>query len=166
MIQFITTALQIALAIFGAYMLALWLAMIFWTYHDIRARTQDIYVQVFAVALVVVFNVLGLLLYLMLRPKETIAEAYERSLEEEAILQELEERPHCPSCHRRVEKDFIICPVCQTRLKQQCLHCGRLLQLDWTVCPYCARPAPVAPGVAAPADELAPARPAALRVRA
>ncbi|MER3486603.1 MAG: zinc ribbon domain-containing protein, partial [Chloroflexota bacterium] len=106
--QLLTTALQIAAAIFGAYMLALWLAMVFWTYHDIRSRTQDIYVQVFAVALVVVFNVLGLLLYLMLRPKETIAEAYERSLEEEAILQELEERPHCPSCHRRVEKDFII----------------------------------------------------------
>lgn len=163
--QLLTTALQIAAAIFGAYMLALWLAMVFWTYHDIRSRTQDIYVQVFAVALVVVFNVLGLLLYLMLRPKETIAEAYERSLEEEAILQELEERPHCPGCHRRVEKDFIICPVCQTRLKQECLHCGRLLQLDWNVCPYCARPAPVAPAITDAEGEPAPARTTALRLR-
>jgi RNA polymerase subunit RPABC4/transcription elongation factor Spt4 len=140
--QLIVVVLQVALAIFGAYMLALWLAMVFWTYHDIRARTQDIYVQVFGLALVLAFNVLGLLLYLILRPKETIAEAYERSLEEEAILQDLEERAHCPNCRQRVEKDFVVCPICQTGLKQQCLHCQRLLELDWTVCPYCVHPAP------------------------
>lgn len=69
--------------------------MIVWTYYDIRARSADLYVHIFATALVLVFNVFGLLLYFILRPRETLAEAYERSLEEESLLQELEDRLHC-----------------------------------------------------------------------
>ena len=45
-----------------------------------------------AFLLVLVFSVLGLIIYLILRPRETLAEAYARSLEEEALLQELEEQ--------------------------------------------------------------------------
>ncbi len=89
-------------------------------YYDIRARSQDLYVHIFATALVIVFNVFGLVLYLILRPRETLAEAYERSLEEETLLQEIEERQSCPNCRQRVQSDFMYCPYCQTELKQRC----------------------------------------------
>ena len=69
----IPVILQFLIAFFGAYIVALWFSMIIWTYYDIRARSQDLYVHIFATALVVVFNVFGLVLYLILRPRETLA---------------------------------------------------------------------------------------------
>ena len=136
-INAIPVILQILIAFFGAYLVALWFSMIIWTYYDIRARSQDLYVHIFATALVVVFNVFGLVLYLILRPRETLAEAYERSLEEETLLQEIEERQSCPSCRQRVQPDFMVCPFCHTELKQRCPRCERLLLPRWDICPYC-----------------------------
>ena len=129
--------LQIVIAFFGAYFIALWCSMIIWTYYDIRARSQDLYVHIFATALVVVFNVFGLVLYLILRPRETLADAYERSLEEETLLQEIEERPTCPTCRQRVQPEFMLCPYCHTELRQRCPRCEHLLLPKWDVCPYC-----------------------------
>ena len=73
-------------------------------------------------------------------------QAYERSLEEEALLQEIEERTICPNCRHRVEHDYRICPNCLNKLKDVCLNCEKLVELDWTVCPYCTveRKVPVA----------------------
>lgn len=137
----IPTILQILVAFLGAYLVALWFSMIIWTYYDIRARSQDLYVHIFATALVVVFNVFGLILYFILRPRETLAEAYERSLEEETLLQEIEERHSCPNCRQRVHQDFMFCPYCHTELKHRCPRCDRLLLLRWDLCPFCGNAA-------------------------
>lgn len=81
------------IALYGiAAVAALWLAMIVWTNRDMRARSRDPLAQVFVTAIVALLNVPGLLIYFLLRPRETLAEAYERSLEEEALLQEIEEK--------------------------------------------------------------------------
>lgn len=158
--------LQVLIAFFGAYFIALWFSMIIWTYYDIRARSQDLYVHIFATALVVVFTVFGLVLYLILRPRETLAEAYERSLEEETLLQDIEERQACPSCRQRVQPDYMVCPYCHTELKQRCPRCERLLLLRWDICPYCGNtqlPALARAQEAAPARAETPALPAARR---
>jgi RNA polymerase subunit RPABC4/transcription elongation factor Spt4 len=155
--------LQVLIAFFGAYFIALWFSMIIWTYYDIRARSQDLYVHIFATALVVVFNVFGLVLYLILRPRETLAEAYERSLEEETLLQEIEERQACPSCRHRVQPDFLLCPYCHTELKQRCPRCERLLLLRWDICPFCGNtqlPAMESPAEPAPRASVTAAPPA------
>jgi RNA polymerase subunit RPABC4/transcription elongation factor Spt4 len=123
---------------FVAFGLAVWFSIIVWTLMDIRSRSRDKLVWVFATLLVFLFNVFGLVVYLILRPHETLMQAYERSLEEEALLQEIEERPICPNCRHRVETDYRICPNCQQKLKDACLNCDRLVEVEWTVCPYCA----------------------------
>jgi hypothetical protein len=87
--------------------------------------------------MVVIFGPLGMLLYFLLRPNVTLAELYERSLEEEALLQDLEERPRCPGCSRVVENEWVICPDCHTQLKRICVNCGNKLHLRWNLCPYC-----------------------------
>ena len=94
--SFVTTGLQLILAFVGAFIIALWLSMIVWTFRDARSRSRDIFAILLATLMVVVFGPLGLLLYILLRPPHTLAELYERSLEEEALLQDLEERPRCP----------------------------------------------------------------------
>lgn len=128
------------LAFVGAFVAALWLALVIWTFRDMRSRSRDIFAQILAALVVAVFNLPGLIIYMMLRPKETLAEAYERSLEEEALLQGIEEVEHCPGCGSRVQPDYLVCPACNTKLKKGCRSCGRALNLRWNVCPYCGTP--------------------------
>ena len=130
--------LQIFLAFAAAFFIALWVSMIIWTFRDVRSRSRDVFAIALATLMVVVFGPLGLLLYLLLRPRETLAEIYERSLEEEALLQDLEHRVACPGCRRKIEEDWQVCPDCHTILKKTCLNCGQLLHLRWNICPYCA----------------------------
>lgn len=126
----------------GMVLAAFWLAMIIWTFRDMRARSRDMIAQVIVAFMVAVLTVPGLLIYLFLRPRETLSEAYERSLEEEALLQEIEEKPVCPGCKQRVQDEWQACPSCHTRLKRPCTRCGRMLDLSWDLCPYCATAVP------------------------
>ena len=132
--------IQLLAAFFGAYFLAMWISLVIWTFRDVRARSRDLFLQILSLALVVVFNLPGLVLYFLLRPRETLAEAYERELAEEAMLQDIEEKQACPNCHQKIQSDFLLCPNCRTALKRQCEHCHRLLSLRWTVCPFCGTP--------------------------
>ena len=122
---------------FVAFAVIFWLSLVFWTWRDVRSRTQDVILQVTATGLVAVFNIGGLFIYLIVRPRQTLAELYERQLEEESLLAEMTERQTCPTCHYRVEGDFQICPSCGTKLRRPCPRCDHLLELKWNVCPYC-----------------------------
>jgi RNA polymerase subunit RPABC4/transcription elongation factor Spt4 len=130
-------ALQVLAALGGAYLVALWFVLVVWTFRDIETRSRNVLTQVFSTLLVVLFYVPGVLLYMILRPKETLDAAFQRSLEEEYLLQDLEELPLCKSCQHYVEDDFMICPHCQTHLREACVACTRLVDLRWNVCPYC-----------------------------
>ncbi|MCG3210194.1 MAG: hypothetical protein FOGNACKC_03825 [Anaerolineae bacterium] len=138
--SFVITGLQVVLAFLGAFMVALWLSMIVWAWRDARRRARDVFAVLLATLMVAIFGPLGLLLYALLRPPVTLAEEYERSLEEEALLQDLEERPRCPGCSRQVKEEWILCPDCHTTLQNVCDNCGKTLHLAWTICPYCAAP--------------------------
>jgi len=145
----------------GVWSLLLWLSIIVWVYRDIRERSRDLGLQVLAVFVVIVFfpgfNIPGLALYLMLRPRETLEESYARSLEEEALLREIGDEGMCPSCRRFVERGWRLCPFCATQLKDICTKCDQLLSFNWVACPYCATerrgygsPEPAATSYAAP----------------
>ncbi len=137
-----------------AFVVIFWLSLVIWTFRDIRSRSQDLLSQILATLLVAVFFVGGLFIYMILRPRQTLAEIYERQLEEESLLAEMTERQTCNSCHARIEGDFQVCPSCGQKLKRPCPKCERLLELRWTYCPYCATnlagsPMPSMPGMGA-----------------
>lgn len=140
MVELAFRALQVLAAIGGAYLIALWFVLIVWTYRDIESRSGSVFTQIFSTLLVVLFFIPGVLLYLLLRPKETLDDAFQRSLEEEYLLQDLEDLRLCPGCHRAVESDYVLCPQCQTQLREPCSGCGRLVDVKWPVCPFCALP--------------------------
>jgi len=150
----VIVALQILLAFGGAFLLAIWISLIVWTFRDIRSRSRDIFAILLATLMVAIFGPLGLVIYFLLRPHTTLAELYERSLEEEALLQDLEERIVCPGCRRKVEPDWLVCPDCHAILKKKCVNCGRLLHLRWDICPYCVTA--VIEGVASDQGAVAP----------
>ncbi|MBZ0291852.1 MAG: zinc ribbon domain-containing protein [Anaerolineae bacterium] len=133
----------------GVVAAVFWLAMIIWAYRDMRSRSRDSVAQILVAVVVAFLFVPGLLIYIFLRPRETLAEAYERSLEEEALLQEIEDKTSCPACGQHVHDNWLACPYCHTRLKKSCINCGQSLELSWNLCPYCtasqiSQPEPVA----------------------
>ncbi len=139
---FLSNFFLVLTAFGGAFVAALWIALVIWTYRDIRARARDPLVQILSALLVAVLNLPGVLVYLILRPTRTLEEEYQRTLEEESLLQALEDLPLCPGCERRVKDDWQVCPNCHTKLKKACHNCGKLMELPWNVCPYCATPVP------------------------
>lgn len=139
---FLSSLLLILTGFGGAFLAALWIALVIWTYRDIRSRTRDRLVHILSALLVAVLNLPGVLVYLILRPPRTLEEEYQRTLEEEALLQALEDLPLCPGCERRVKDDWQVCPNCHTKLKKTCQECGKLMELPWNLCPYCGTPAP------------------------
>jgi hypothetical protein len=159
--EILLTAERIARIVFtvlAAYFVALWIAAIWWTFRDIRSRTHDLVLQLAATLLVTVFSLPGLLIYFILRPPRTLAELYEESLAEEAMLQDIQVQSACPACKQHAEPDYVFCPWCQTRLKRLCLRCERPLLLRWRNCPYCGQAAAPAPTPAmGPSGTPAPA---------
>jgi RNA polymerase subunit RPABC4/transcription elongation factor Spt4 len=139
---FLSSLTLVLTAFAGAFIIALWVSFVIWTYRDIRARTRDPLIQTLAALLVAVLNLPGVLVYLILRPPRTLEEEYQRTLEEEALLQALEDLPLCPGCERRVKEDWQICPNCHTKLKKTCHNCSKFMELSWNICPFCGTPAP------------------------
>jgi len=138
----LSSILLIATAFGGAFLAALWLALVIWTWRDIRSRARDPLAQVLAVLVVAALNLPGVLVYLILRPAHTLEEEYQRTLEEESLLASIEDQALCPGCERRVKEDWQVCPNCHTKLKKSCQQCGKLMELPWNICPYCGTPAP------------------------
>lgn len=136
----VLNVLQVMATFLIAFLVVLWLTLCFWAFRDIQSRTRDIIAQIFATLLVVFFNIPGVLLYVLVRPKETLAQAYERSLQEEYMLQDLEEREICPVCRVKTQPDFQFCFSCRTRLRRECTGCNQLIKVKWASCPYCSTP--------------------------
>jgi RNA polymerase subunit RPABC4/transcription elongation factor Spt4 len=130
----------IATAFFGAFLAALWLSLIVWTLRDIRSRSPDRLVHILSAVLVAILTLPGVVIYMILRPPRTLDEQYQATLEEEALLAEVEGHPRCPGCGAVTEPDWQVCAYCHTRLRKQCAHCKRLLELSWQICPYCTSP--------------------------
>ena len=70
----------------------------------------------------------------------TLADIYERQLEEEALRRELDDTLACPNCARDVADDYVACPHCTTALKHPCDECKRAVSFAWIACPWCATP--------------------------
>jgi RNA polymerase subunit RPABC4/transcription elongation factor Spt4 len=139
---FLKDLTTIGTALAAAFLAALWLSLIFWTFRDIRQRSRDPLLRILAVLIVTVLYLPGIIIYFILRPATTLDEEYQRLLEEEALLQTVEENARCPGCGRQTEKGWMVCPNCHTRLKKQCVNCKQLMEIPWDLCPYCGTPTP------------------------
>lgn len=114
---------------------ALWVALVYWTYTDANRRGA---LSILWGIVAVIFPYVGTLIYLIVRPPEYLAESRERELELAVLERELRSNIHlCPNCRNLVEKDFLVCPVCNWELKKPCVNCERPMNMEWETCPYC-----------------------------
>jgi RNA polymerase subunit RPABC4/transcription elongation factor Spt4 len=122
------------------FLIVFWLATVYWVYKDARRRVEDPWLVATAVVLGIV-PFIGPLVYLFFRPPEYLEDRRERELEIRAMEEQIGQRvSHCPVCRAAVEPDFLVCPVCTTKLKQACTGCKAPLEPLWQVCPYCEAP--------------------------
>jgi hypothetical protein len=141
-----------ALAIFGLHgglnlavqllilvLVALWLALAFWTFADARRRVNDQMLVACAAAGSLCFPFVGAIVYAIVRPPEYLEDVRERELEIAAAKARLAqvESLSCPHCGFEIERTFLRCPSCMRKLKEPCGTCGRPLDPRWKICPYC-----------------------------
>jgi len=127
------------LAIF--FVAVFWLASAYWVYKDARRRIEDPWLVAMATLLGLLPPFIGPLVYLFFRPPEYLEDVRERELEIRAMEERLGRRDaHCPVCRAEVEPEYLICPVCTTKLKQACVTCKAPLEPLWQVCPFCETP--------------------------
>ena len=121
----------------SAFLVTLWLALIFWTYRDIKKRTGDNFLRILSILLVTILYLPGVVIYMLMRPSMTLEEEYKKTLEEEALLNAIEQDSHCPGCSRHIKESWLVCPDCHTKLKKPCHKCRRPMDIHWNLCPYC-----------------------------
>lgn len=132
------SAVSLAVVCVLLVLVALWLALIYWTFADARRRIDDGMLVACATVLAIV-PFIGSLIYLIVRPPEYLDDVRERELEIQAAEARLAGLDHhtCPYCDSPIEKDFLRCPTCMRKLKDPCTNCGRPLDPSWQICPYC-----------------------------
>lgn len=121
--------------------LVFWTATIFWVWKDARRRIEDATLVRVATLLGAIPPFIGPLVYMLFRPPEYLDDVRERELEIRAIETRLGGHElYCTVCGADVEPDYLVCPVCTTKLRQACAACSRPLDPSWQVCPYCETP--------------------------
>ena len=142
--------LNLAVKLLLLVLIAIWLALVFWTYADARRRVEDQMLVTCAAAGSLFFPFVGAIVYTIVRPPEYLDDVRERELEiaaAEARLSQVEQAT-CPKCGAEVEKTFLRCPSCMHKLKEPCATCGRPLDPRWKICPYCEAEVTTAAGPA------------------
>ena len=123
------------------FVIVFWLASAYWVYKDARRRIDDPWLVAMATLLGLVPPFIGPLVYLFFRPPEYLEDVRERELGLRAMEEQLGTRlSHCPVCRAAVEPEYLVCPVCTTKLKQACVSCKAPLEPLWQVCPFCETP--------------------------
>ena len=112
---------------FVGFIIALYVLSVVYVFIDARRRGASAYVAWGIIALI---PFVGLIAYLVLRPH-----SYASDREEQEPAQPA--RKTCPQCGAPIEKDFVVCPVCDTQVRNVCPSCHRPLDAHWKVCPYC-----------------------------
>jgi hypothetical protein len=135
--------IQLGIRMIGIYLVILWIATAYWAFRDMQQRSDNAVLPYLVAAGIILFTpvffVFAVWVYKIVRPHEKIGEVWERNLAEEALLAEVEAIRHCPTCERRVNEEWIICPACRTRLNRVCPNCSRLVGLDWSLCAWCGK---------------------------
>ena len=123
----------------GLFVIAIWLALAFWTAKDARRRIDDQVIVAVCVAAAVLFGPLGVIIYLFLRPPEYLSDVRERELEIRAMERRLGADQVCPYCRNAAEPGFLSCPHCGTKLKNACRRCKSPLDPELAAVPATAR---------------------------
>ena len=86
------------------FVIALYLALVFWTAKDARRRIEDPVIVGVCIATAALFPFVGVFVYMLLRPPEYLADVHERELEIRAMERRLGADQACPYCRNPADR--------------------------------------------------------------
>ena len=107
---------------FVGFIIALYVLSVVYVFIDARRRGASAYVAWGIIALI---PFVGLIAYLVLRPHSYAADREEQELDMALRERQLAQYGTCPQCGAPIEKDFVVCPVCDTQVRNVCPSCHR-----------------------------------------
>lgn len=119
----------------------LWLASAAWVSWDARRRLRSERGARLVTGGALALPIAGLLLYLLVRPADSLVDRRERRLRRRLLEMELEAAERCLVCRTEVRPEFRCCPGCGEEVGVRCTSCGAVLRFGWCVCPHCEAPA-------------------------
>jgi hypothetical protein len=128
------------------YFFIVWIALIIWVIKDIVNRSDSIILQTLSILIILIGTPLGIFIYLLMRPSQTLFEKYNNEVEDNLDIMEnmIEEKNndlwnslHCFSCETPILPEFKYCPKCTIELKFECKSCDKIVYRNWELCPYC-----------------------------
>lgn len=132
---------------FVLYFFVVWIAILVWVIRDITNRTDNVFLQLFAILSVLILTPLGIFIYLIIRPSKTLFEKYYDEVENNLshLSDEVKDKVwlqnfkkiSCFNCWVEVERDFKYCANCNIKLVKKCPKCSKDMNLEWKNCPYC-----------------------------
>lgn len=99
---------------FVGFIIALYVLSVVYVFIDARRRGASAYVAWGIIALI---PFVGLIAYLVLRPHSYAADREEQELDMALRERQLAQYGTCPQCGAPIEKDFVVCPVCDTQVR-------------------------------------------------
>ncbi len=128
--NFVWTLMIMALVIF-------WIVVLYWVWLDSGDRVSSISARIGYVLLPLFLFVPGLIIYLLIRPPQTIEEIYWADLERRYLKYETSELGDCPKCGTQLFPGFTYCPNCRLVLKVKCPNCEVEMDKHYKYCPSC-----------------------------
>jgi RNA polymerase subunit RPABC4/transcription elongation factor Spt4 len=128
--QVVWTILAIAFVIF-------WIIVLDWVWLDAGERTSNKTARVIYLLLVVFFNIFGWIMYLILRPSQTIEQIYWADLERRYLKYETSELDDCTRCGTQLYPGYTYCPTCGLEIRVKCKSCDVYIEKNSEYCPYC-----------------------------
>ena len=132
----LTPQVKMWLRVAGWALLILYIAGIIWVYRDAEARSRQPWLW-FILGFI---PVIGPIVYMMVRPPLYLVDKMEQQLEMARLEREAISTGACPRCGYPLEREYLICPSCTQRVRNQCEVCERALDPSWRACPYCRTP--------------------------
>lgn len=123
--------------ILGVVVLIFWLVLIGWVWVDSGERTSNMTVRVIYLVLVTLLNIPGLIIYLIIRPSETIEQIYWADLERRYLKYETSELGDCSKCGSQLFPGYVYCTNCGNEIKRKCQTCGVLIGKSAKFCQHC-----------------------------
>ena len=123
--------------VLGVIILLFWLVIIGWVWIDSGERTSKTSIRVVYLLLVIFLNIPGLIIYLIVRPSETIEQIYWADLERRYLKYETAELGDCPKCGHQLLPGYVHCSNCGNEIKRKCPKCGVLINKDHKFCENC-----------------------------
>jgi DNA-directed RNA polymerase subunit RPC12/RpoP len=109
---------------FSFALLIIWIMVIVWVYRDAERRGMN---GILWALLVFIGNIIGLIIYLILRSDAAFAPKAEPAAHT------------CPKCQKSVSSTYVFCPYCAAKLHTICSECGKPTEKNWKACPHCGK---------------------------